>query len=61
LVDENDFEKVNKYKWYLNNGYAQGKVDKKLIRLHHFVFKKPENGNVIDHINQDRLNDDKLN
>jgi hypothetical protein len=61
LVDENDFEKVNKYKWHLSNGYAQGKVEKKDIRLHHFVFKKPEKGNVIDHINQDKCNDSKLN
>jgi uncharacterized protein with HEPN domain len=62
LVDEDDYEKVNKYKWSLsNNGYAQGSINGKIIQLHHFVFKKPENGNVIDHINQDRLNDAKLN
>jgi aspartate carbamoyltransferase regulatory subunit len=61
LVDEDDFEKVNKYKWCLSSGYAVGTVDKKSILLHHFVFKKPENGNVIDHINQDKLNNDKLN
>jgi hypothetical protein len=61
LVDEDDFEKVNKYKWCLSNGYAHGTVEGKLIRLHHFVFKKPENGNVIDHINQDKLNEQKLN
>jgi hypothetical protein len=61
LVDEEDYEKVNKYKWHLSNGYAQGKVDKKIIRLHHFVFKKPDGKNVIDHINQDKLNEQKLN
>jgi hypothetical protein len=62
LVDEDDFEKVNKYKWNLSvDGYAKGKVEKKDIRLHHYIFKKAENGNVIDHINQDRLNDSKLN
>jgi hypothetical protein len=62
LVDEDDYEKVNKYKWYLNTGgYAEGKVDKKLIRLHHYILKKPDKGKVIDHINQDRLNDTKNN
>jgi hypothetical protein len=62
LVDEDDFEKVNKYKWNLGTGgYAQRTDKRKNIRLHHFVFKKPENGNVIDHINQERLNDSKLN
>jgi hypothetical protein len=61
LVDEDDFEKVNKYRWRLVNGYAQGIVKGKDIRLHHFVLKKPENGNVIDHSNQDRLNEQKQN
>jgi hypothetical protein len=62
LVDEDDYEKVNKYKWHLNpGGYAQGKIGRKDIRLHHFVFKKPEKGNIIDHINQDKCNDSKLN
>jgi hypothetical protein len=61
LVDEDDFEEVNKYKWCLHIGYALGKVEKKTIRLHHFVFKKPENRNVIDHLDQDKLNDKKSN
>jgi hypothetical protein len=61
LVDEDDFEKVNKYKWHLSNGYACGTIEKKKILLHHFVFKKPTEANVIDHINQDKLNDEKLN
>jgi hypothetical protein len=62
LVDKEDFERVNKYKWSLNaNGYAQGTVEGKSIRLHHFVFKKPGRKNVIDHINQDKLNNTKLN
>jgi hypothetical protein len=61
LVDEDDFKKVNKYKWYLSKGYAQGKVEKKNILLHHFILNKPEKGNVIDHIDEDKLNDENLN
>jgi hypothetical protein len=63
LVDEDDFEKVNKYKWCLNStGYAQGMIEKtNNVRLHFFVFKKPEIDNVIDHIDQDRLNNQKSN
>jgi hypothetical protein len=62
LVDEDDFERVSKYKWYLStDGYGLGTVEKKTIRLHHFVFKNPENRHVIDHINQDRLNNQKSN
>lgn len=61
LVDEEDFERVNKYRWYLTDGYATGCVNKRNIRLHHFVYKKPENKNVIDHINEDKLNNYKSN
>lgn len=57
LVEEQDFERVNIHKWYLqNNGYAQGRVNKKSsILLHHFILTKPDVGYVIDHINQDKL------
>ena len=57
LVEEQDFKRVNVHKWYLhNNGYAQGRVNKKSsILLHHFILTKPDVGYVIDHINQDKL------
>jgi hypothetical protein len=61
LVDEEDFEKVNKYKWSVSNCYAQGIVEGKTIPLHHYILKKPKNGNVIDHVNQDKFNNEKLN
>jgi hypothetical protein len=62
LVDKDDFERVNKYRWFLHSGgYAQGTVEKKTTYLHQFVFKKPEKGNVIDHINQDKLNNENSN
>ncbi len=64
LVDEDDYEKVNQYRWCLSKGYAQGSVNingKKSIKLHHFVFKKPDGKNVIDHKNQDRLDNRKEN
>lgn len=59
LVDEEDFQNVMKYKWHLSCGYAIGYVDKKHIRLHHFVYKKPSKNNVIDHIFQDKLDNRK--
>jgi len=56
LVEEQDFERVNDYKWHLNtNGYAAGHVKRQSILLHHFILKKPDVGYVIDHINQDKL------
>ncbi len=61
LVDEDDFEKVNKSKWSYAKGYALANIQSKTTKLHHFVFNTPEKGNVIDHIDQDRLNCKKSN
>ena len=58
LVNEKDFAKANKYKWHLNGKYCEGYVDKKSIRMHHFILKKPAIGNEIDHIDEDKLNND---
>lgn len=57
LVDEQDFERVNAHKWHLSKtGYAQSSLDGKCPKMHHFVFRKPEKGYVIDHIDEDKLN-----
>lgn len=56
LVSEEDFEKVNKYKWCLFGNYVTGKVNRKPVRLHHFVLKTPDDGYVIDHIDRNPLN-----
>ena len=61
LVDPEDFEKVMKYRWCLSHGYASGYVEGKRIFLHHFIFKKPALGKIIDHINNDRLDNRKCN
>jgi hypothetical protein len=56
IVDEDDYDKVMKHKWHLTNGgYARGKIKDKMLFLHHFVFKKPKNKYVIDHLNGDKL------
>jgi hypothetical protein len=61
LVDEDDYEKVMKYKWCISKGYASGYVEKRRIRLHHFILNKPELNNIIDHKDEDKLNNKKLN
>jgi hypothetical protein len=61
LVDPEDFENVMKYRWCLNHGYASGYVEGKRMFLHHFVFIKPVLGKIIDHINNDRLDNRKCN
>ena len=61
IVDADDFERVSQYPWRLSHGYASGTVEGRSIFMHHFVFKKPSDGKVIDHINNDRLDNRKNN
>jgi hypothetical protein len=75
LVDDEDFECLSKWKWYVNsNGYAirsvhiigsskQGKVPHgkhNNIFLHRFI-TKVEKGSFVDHINQNKLDNRKEN
>jgi hypothetical protein len=65
LVDEDDFEKLNKYRWYFcsmdgETGYAYAKVDGKLVSMHRFLMRFPI-GLEIDHINHDKLDNRKQN
>lgn len=68
-VDDEDYEKASKIKWYpikgRNTVYATGYdatfKPKKTMRLHWLVFGKHEKGFVIDHINGDGLNNEKYN
>lgn len=55
LVEQKDFERVNAYKWHLCGNYANSSIDGRNIRMHHFIFKKPKEDHIIDHINQDKL------
>ena len=56
LVDEQDFERTSIYNWILTGDrYATCKINGSSTRMHHFIFKKPNIGYVIDHINGDRL------
>lgn len=60
-VDIEDFENVNKYKWRKLDGYAKGKVDDKDILLHQFIMGTPPKDHLIDHIDNDRLNNTRAN
>lgn len=63
LVSNEDYDNAIKYKWSRSivklkkTEYkrVQGIVDKKIIILSHFIYGKPEKKNVIDHINNDPL------
>ncbi len=66
LVSEEDFERVNKHKWCIYQYPSRYKVvraiiNKKNVRLSHFVLGKPENRMVVDHINRNSLDNRKEN
>ena len=66
IVDDEDFEYLNQWKWYLlkshTNYYAirTSKPENKLIQLHRVVIKAKE-GEFVDHINGNKLDNRKIN
>jgi len=59
IVDAEDFEELNKYKWYalrgLNTFYAARRVGRETILMHR-VLMQPPDGMVVDHIDGNGLN-----
>lgn len=65
LIDDEDIENVNKFKWTYAHGYALSSYRKSLnvrgfIYLHRLIMKPPKD-KVIDHINGNRLDNRKSN
>ncbi len=62
LVDNEDFERINKQKWSFNRGYAYGwsSIEKKRIYMHRLIIKVPK-GLYVDHINGNKLDNRKEN
>ena len=64
LVDDEDFEHLNQFKWHLSDGgYAhrtQYKPKPKAIRMHRVINKTPDKL-FTDHINQDKLDNRRTN
>jgi len=66
LVDEEDYEELYKYKWYYHNGYAARSqynpiTQKAPIVLMHRVIMNVKEGEEVDHINHNTLNNRKCN
>lgn len=67
IIDEEDFERVSKYKWSYINGYAKRAMvredgKRRLYPLHRFIMGiPPESDLMVDHINFDRLDNRKQN
>jgi hypothetical protein len=63
LVDDEDFEEINKHKWYYvkrGGGYAARKVCGVNFYMHRFILNTP-NGMETDHVNGDSLNNTRCN
>lgn len=65
LVDDDDFEKLSRYKWHFGGGYAKRTeyINKKRNRIHlmHREILGEKNTKDIDHINCNRLDNRKTN
>ena len=64
IVDDDDYEELNQFKWYSNNGYVCRAIKingvYKTIPLHRTVNKTPI-GLETDHINRNKLDNRKSN
>lgn len=61
LVEDEDYKLVNKYRWRINAyGYAETKVKKKSIYMHRLIMNA-EKGMEVDHINHEKLDNQKTN
>lgn len=65
LIDDDDIEIFNKYKWHINDsgyvvwrGIINGK--KKTVRLHRLIMHADDD-QIVDHINRDKLDNRKSN
>jgi len=58
LIDDDDFDKINKYKWSIDSfGYAVCEINGKLIRMHAFI----TGYKLTDHKDRNKLNNQKAN
>jgi len=65
LVDDDDFEELNKYNWSIvpkNGGVYAGRidVDRKKVAMHRQIMNPPKH-KVVDHKNHNTLDNQKLN
>ena len=62
FIDIEDIEKISNHKWYLDNtGYISTTIDKKKIRLHRYLLNPPSSNVIVDHINNNKLDNRKSN
>ena len=59
LVDDEDFEKVSRYNWRYATGYARTTTRSRIMM--HILIMGKQTGKQIDHIDRNRLNNQKSN
>lgn len=60
IIDKCDYPLIKEYCWSMSSGYAVTTMNKKTTRLHRFLMGFPED-KVIDHINQNKLDNRRVN
>ena len=61
LVDDEDYERVNRYKWhYSKRGYAIGYVRGKHVKMHRFILRL-RSKKLVDHINHNKVDNRRKN
>jgi len=60
LVDDNDFEWLNQWKWNYHHGYVERNKNNKTISMHRLINNTP-NGFETDHINRNKLDNRRIN
>lgn len=61
IIDKEDIEKINKYRWHLNNGYAKTTINKRTTSIHRIILNLTDENLVVDHIDGNPLNNRKCN
>ena len=65
IVDDKNYNKLKDYKWYFHNGYAQRQDYSKrhgyYIFMHWDIIGKPPKGLLMDHLNGNRLDNQRNN
>jgi len=65
LVSPEDFDILNKYKWYIGEGYVMGTINRNSWRIHRYIMikilKHNQDNIKIDHINSNKLDNRRKN
>ena len=60
ILDDEDYKQLSKRKWYFSGAYAARFENRRVVFLHKEIMK-PETGQVVDHINHNKLDNRKSN